>query len=148
MNTGPPITTAAEAVTPTANPASLAVRAPDVQAAVTILGRWRNRLGKPPPVLDLHNADLQGAILVGAELQGVILVGAQLQDANLAGAQLQDARLNGAQLQRAILFGAQLQDAILFGAQLQDAILDTAELQGARASEATRWPEGWGSRSR
>jgi uncharacterized protein YjbI with pentapeptide repeats len=198
MNTGPPITTAAEAVTPTANPASLTVRAPDVQAAVTILGRWRNRLGKLPPVLDLHNADLQGAILVGAELQGAILVGAQLQganlfgarlqganlddadlqgvilvgaqlqdanlagaqlqdarlndadlqDANLAGAQLQDARLNGAQLQRAILFGAQLQDAILFGAQLQDAILDTAKLQGARASEATRWPEGWESRSR
>jgi uncharacterized protein YjbI with pentapeptide repeats len=156
MDTGPPITTAAEAVTPTANPASLTVRAPDVQAALTILGRWRNRLGKPPPVLDLHNADLQGAILVGADLQGAILVGAQLQsanlagaqlqgarlndadlqDANLSGAQLQDVRLNGARLQKAMLIGARLQKAILFGAQLQDAILVRARLQGARLDGA------------
>jgi uncharacterized protein YjbI with pentapeptide repeats len=124
-----------------------------VQAALTILSRWRNRLGKPPPVLDLHNADLQGAILVGAELQGAILVGAQLQGANLFGARLQGARLNDADLQGAILVGAQLQSANLAGAQLQGArlndadlqgaALDGAELQGARASEATCWPEGW-----
>jgi hypothetical protein len=166
MDTVPPITTAAEAVTPTADPASLTVRAPDVQAAVTILGRWRKRLGEPPPVLDLHNADLQGAILAGAGLQGAILVGARLQDANLfgvglqgailagaglqgailagaqlqdadlAGAQLQDARLNGAQLQKALLFGAQLQDAILNDAQLQGAILVRAQLQGASLHDA------------
>jgi uncharacterized protein YjbI with pentapeptide repeats/uncharacterized membrane protein (DUF485 family) len=136
MDTGPPITTAAEAVTPTANPASLTVRAPDVQAALTILGRWRNRLGKPPPVLDLHNADLQGAILVGAELQGAILVGAQLQGANLFGARLQGANLDDADLQGAILVGAQLQGANLAGAQLQGARLNDADLQDANLSGA------------
>jgi Pentapeptide repeats (8 copies) len=124
---------AASAGTPAAEPPSLTVRVPDVQAAVVILGRWRERLGEPPPVLDLHSADLQGAVLPGAQLQGANLEGAQLQGANLEGAQLQDADLRTAQLEGAYLIDAQLEGAGLGGAQLQD----------ARASDSTRWPEGW-----
>jgi uncharacterized protein YjbI with pentapeptide repeats len=136
------MTAAAPAVTPAADPASLTVRAPDVQVAAAILGRWRKRLGEPPPVLDLHNADLQGAslegaelhkaILYGAKLQDAYLVDAQLQDANLDGAQLQDANLDRAQLRGVILVRAQLQGALLNGAELQDASLGDADLQGAR----------------
>jgi hypothetical protein len=68
----------------------LEVRAPDVQAALTILGRWRERLHEPPPVVDLHGADLRGANL-GSDLR-VANLGADLQGANLAGADLQGGR--------------------------------------------------------
>jgi uncharacterized protein YjbI with pentapeptide repeats len=117
--------------TPATEPAALAQRAPDVQAAVTILGRWWERLHEPPPVLDLRDADLQGADLDGARLQDAILVGAQLQGANLRGAQLQRAVLRDAELQRAHLDGAQLRYAVLGGAQLQQADLNGAQLQRA-----------------
>ena len=139
-----------------AEPTTLTQRAPDVQAAVTILGRWWERLHEPPPVLDLHDADLRGAHLDGTRLQGAILVGAQfqsaslvsaqlqradlrgaqLQDANLRGAQLQNAALHGAELQRANFDGAQLRYAILDGAQLQQASLDGAQLQSANLGHA------------
>jgi hypothetical protein len=62
----------------------LSVRAPDVQAAATILGRWEQRLGEPPPELDLHGADIQGVSLRNAKLQGANLLGAQLRGADLA----------------------------------------------------------------
>ncbi len=162
-DSAPPVADTASAGTPAVQLPSLTERAPDVQAAVTILGRWRNRLGEPPPILDLHNADLQDAILGRAQLEGANLVGAQLQradlgdaelqranligaqlhDANLSGAQLQGAFLSDAQLQGAFLGGAQLQGARLSGAQLEDAYLTYAQLQGAQASELTRWPKGW-----
>jgi Pentapeptide repeats (9 copies)/Pentapeptide repeats (8 copies) len=128
----PPVADTSPSGTPAAEPPSLTVRAPDVQAAVTILGRWRERLGEPPPVLDLHNADLQGASLTGAQLQRAYLAGAQLQDAHLESAGLQGAILDGAGLQGAILMGAQLRDASLEGAGLQDASLAGAHLQDAR----------------
>jgi uncharacterized protein YjbI with pentapeptide repeats len=151
---------------------SLAFRAPDVQAALTILGRWQERLDEPPDI-DLHGAEIQGAdldeadlnyaYLVGAQLQGAILEdadlhgagldGAQLQGANLdeadlrganlLGARLQGANLLGADLQGANLLGARLQGAKLLGADLQGANLDGADLQGATADEETCWPDGW-----
>jgi uncharacterized protein YjbI with pentapeptide repeats len=129
-------------VNPAADAPALAQRAPDVQAAVTILGRWRERLQEPPPVLDLRDADLQGAHLDGARLQDTVLAGAQLQRASLRGAQLQDADLRGAQLQDADLRGAQLQDAALDDAALQRADLGGAQLgsavlDGARLQQAT-----------
>jgi uncharacterized protein YjbI with pentapeptide repeats len=132
----PPITDAASGGTPATAPPSLTVRAPDVQAALTILGRWRERLGEPPPVLDLHDADLQGASLDGAQLQDARLDHAQLQHAHFLRAQLQGANLEGAQLQDARLDDAQLQGANLNGAQLQDAHLDSAQLQGATLRDA------------
>jgi Pentapeptide repeats (8 copies) len=141
---------------PTTNPPRFTLRAPDVQAALAILGRWRERLGEPPPVLALHNADLRGADLVGAQLQdadlggaqlqgailysaqlqGATLIGTQLQSAWLVDAELQGARLVGAQLQGAWLIRAQLQDVNLVGAELQDAKLDSAQLQGADLNAA------------
>jgi hypothetical protein len=132
----PPAADAAPAGTPAAEPPSLTVRAPDVQAAVTILGRWRDRLGEPPPVLDLHDADLQGAVLTRAQLQGANLWSAQLQDAVLAGANLQNAMLAGAQLQGANLADAQLQGAALVPAELRGAVLAYAQLQGAVLTRA------------
>jgi uncharacterized protein YjbI with pentapeptide repeats len=138
---GPLATDAAPVGAPATELAALTQRAPDVQAAVTILGRWWERLHEPPPVLDLRDADLRGAHLDGARLQDAILVGAQLQDAGLGGAQLQGANLRGAQLQGANLRGAQLQGVVLQDAQLQRANLGGAQLRyamldGARLQQA------------
>jgi hypothetical protein len=70
---------------------------PDVQAALTVLGR----LPSSPYV---SRGDLTGAYLQGADLHGADLHGADLQGADLQGADLQKAQLQGTQLQ-----GAQLQ---------------------------------------
>jgi hypothetical protein len=92
----PPIEAAIETV------AFLRLRAPDVQAALTVLGRHPSMTATQPPNLsdtdlrraDLSNAELQGARLLGAQLQGPNLRAAQLQRVNLFHAQLQGARSN------------------------------------------------------
>jgi uncharacterized protein YjbI with pentapeptide repeats len=113
----------------------LQVRAPDIQAALTVLARRR-----PPPTpggrLDLHATDLRKALLDWADLQKARLDGAQLQEANLERAELGEANLASAQLQGANLFAANLQEANLLTAQLQGANLQYAHLQGARLEGA------------
>jgi hypothetical protein len=109
----------------------LQVRAPDVQAALTVLAR-RQPSPTPSGRLDLHASDLRKAILDGANLQGANLDLANLQKADLRGAQLQGARLDGGNIQKARLDGAQLQGTSLVGAQLQGARLDGANLRKAR----------------
>jgi uncharacterized protein YjbI with pentapeptide repeats len=132
----------------------LGVRAPDVQAAVTVLGR-RIILASDPQLdlrrvdlrsadlqgLDFHNANLAGAQLIGAtlnnaRLQRANLSDAQLQWTTLTNAQLQDADLNRAQLQNVVLSHAGLQGAHLGGAQLQNAKFIGAQLQGAGLADA------------
>jgi uncharacterized protein YjbI with pentapeptide repeats len=119
----------------------LQVRAPDVQAALTVLARrqhlprLRGRLnleGTDLRKARLEDADLQAASLFNANLQEAILDAANLQGAILYNANLQGALLERAQLQKASFDGANLQEAILDKAQLQEAILDGANLQGAR----------------
>jgi Pentapeptide repeats (8 copies) len=105
---------------------SLPARLPDVQAAVTVLGRRTVLAGDPP-------LDLRGALLPGARLDG----------ARLAAADLAGADVRAASLQRAQLAGADLEGALLCGAQLQGADLRGARLAGARANAATRWPSGF-----
>jgi hypothetical protein len=134
--------------------AVLKVRAPDAQAALTVLCR--------PPVcddhvksgekgwLDLSRSDLSRARLRDAQLQGadlsyVRLQGTDLKSAKLQGAILKEANLGpapgsrwrgganlrDANLTRADLTGAILDRAILTGAVLDGAILDGAILTGA-----------------
>ena len=132
----------------------LGVRVPDVQAAVTVLGR-RTILATDPQLdlrrvdlrradlqsLDFHNANLVGAQLIGATLSNARLQGAKLSDAQLqwttfTNAHLQDADLNRAQLQNVILSHARLQRAHLGGAQLQNAKFIGAQLQRAGLADA------------
>jgi len=105
---------------------NLPARLPEVQAAVTVLGRRTVLAGDPP-------LDLSGSLLPGARLEG----------ARLAGADLRGADVRGASLQHAELAGARLEGSLLCGAQLQDADLGGARLAGARVSVATRWPAGF-----
>jgi len=108
----------------------LQVRAPDVQAVLTVLARRQ-----PPPKLsgrlDLSATDLRKASLEDADLKQVSLFNANLQEATLHNANLQGAILYNANLKRALLERAQLQEASFDGANLQEAILDQAQLQGA-----------------
>jgi hypothetical protein len=106
--------------------------APDVQAALTVLGR---REEAPGPWLDLRNTDLRGAYLHKAQLSFAILEGACLQAATLSYAQLDSARLEDAHLQGANLYQAQLLKAHLDHAQLQKTHLLATKLQYAALYE-------------
>jgi hypothetical protein len=103
-------------------------RAPDVQAAVTVLGRGGFAAAMETRPLDLSRVDLRRADLRRADLSN-----AQLQRSNLSGARLSDANLSGAQLPRAYLLQA----------GLHGANLDGASLMGAHADRTTGWPAGF-----
>ena len=141
---------------------------PDVQAALTVVGRRdakrdiqpMNLTGTDLARADLHDAnftraDLGGADLTGANLHGANLTGANLGRADLTGANLGRAdltrarlffarlfcaRLIYARLTRADLGGADLTGADLHGADLTGATLGRADLTGADLMDA-RWPE-------
>jgi uncharacterized protein YjbI with pentapeptide repeats len=136
----------------------LAIRAADVQAVMTVLGRRRVRVGDGEilqlPGVDLRKAALSEAELGSANLSGTDLSGADLQHASLRGANLEQADLRGAALVRADLDradlrganfrGANLQGTILTRANLADAnlgevILEGAKLEGANLQEANLW---------
>jgi hypothetical protein len=132
----------------------LRTRAPDVQAALTVLGR--GPFPKPGITqgeherLDLHSTDLrkahlfgghlEGALLDNVHLEGAVLFDAHLEGAVLDGAHLEEAYLDGAHLEGPFLRGAHLKGAVLLDAHLEGAVLNSAHLKGVKANEATRWP--------
>jgi hypothetical protein len=143
----------------------LQVRAPDVHASLTVLGR--GGFAKQDQ-LDLHDVDLRkvhlgGANLTGANLTGTNLAGAGfwyidlsrafLVDANLAGAgflasdiagaELSDANLEKTSFDESSLSGATIDRANLSGARLQGADLKDARLLEAVADGDTKWPDGF-----
>jgi uncharacterized protein YjbI with pentapeptide repeats len=111
---------------------------PDVQAAVTVLGRRNTRHDRQR--INLAGADLTGAVLYRANLTRANLTGADLTRAALAGADLTRASLTGATLIRANvadLTGASLAEAILAPTDLTGANLFHANLAGAFLAQAT-----------
>jgi hypothetical protein len=135
-----PTQEAMEAPPETVSP--LQMRAPDVQAAMTVLGRRRPPIGSAER-LDLTNTDLRYAYLGGAQLQRADLTGARLQGADLYRAQLQGAKLIAAQLQGAYLVATQFQGAQLVAPEMPGADLEDAQLQGAQCNAQTVWPVGF-----
>jgi hypothetical protein len=143
----------------------LQVRAPDVQASLTVLGRGGFALpgGFQDPRLDLHAVDLRRAQLLGAHLERTNLYDAHLEGASFDRAHLEGAILHGAHLEQAFFENTHLEDASLgltyleeaylgfthleraelYDAHLEEAILDGVLLEGARADERTRWPPGF-----
>jgi hypothetical protein len=99
---------------------------PDVQAAVTVVGRR-------DPARDVQHIDLSRAVLTDAVLSGADLSRAVLTDAVLSGAVLSGANLTGANLSGAVLSGANLRGAVLTGANLSRANLTDAVLSGANS---------------
>ncbi|MER7280616.1 pentapeptide repeat-containing protein [Dactylosporangium sp. NPDC000244] len=121
-------------VPPPARPPS----SPDVQAAVTVLGRRPSPLAKGNSRLDFNSALLS---MPAAELLGSNLAGANLEYANLLAGGLNNADLHGAylrnaNLQGAVLRAANLDSADLNGADLRSADLRNADLRGADLSGA------------
>ena len=103
---------------------------PDVQAAVTVVGRRDVKR-------DIRRIDLdRGANLTGATLTGAALTGAALIGAALTGAALGRADLTGATLTGADLTGAALTCADLTYADLTCADLTYADLSGATLTGA------------
>ena len=134
---------------------------PDVQAAVTVIGRRRveydrweqipDRVtgafrGFIPPQMDLSGASLTGAHLIRARLPYADLHQADLTEAILVDADLTDANLRFANLTRAYLSGADLtaadyDHANLTGVDLTDVNFDLMDLTGADFTDAL-WPPG------
>jgi len=134
------------------------VRAPDIQAAMGVLGRRSPSRNEPTIYMsrvDLRSIALRGSRLGGAKfryanLARAVLVGVWLDRSDMTAADLrrsylEHAHLNGANLSRAYLQGANLHhadlsQADLCGANLTDTILDGAVLAGAQVDKATTWP--------
>jgi len=110
---------------------------PDVQAAVTVVGRRDAARDREYALfIDLTAAHLTGAQIVGARFTAAHLDRANLSGADLTGADLTRANLDGADLTNADLLGAylggaNLNDVDLTNAHLADADLTGAELTGA-----------------
>jgi hypothetical protein len=125
---------------------SLAQRAADLQAVLTVIGR-RERghedAGSPPTLafIDLRNAVLSGADLQRVDLRGAVVRGADLTRADLTradltGVDLTGADLTGAGLRLADLTGANLSGVFLTGVDLTGAILTGVDLTGADLTAA------------
>ena len=127
-------------VKPPANPpVELGVRAPDVQAVLTVLGQRQTAL--PHARLDLRKLDLNGANLNEADLTQADLTEANLSETELAGAFLDRATftstfLNGANLTGASMIGATFDQAELIEANLTGAKLNLARLVNMRLTMA------------
>ncbi|WP_188196105.1 pentapeptide repeat-containing protein [Nonomuraea sp. SYSU D8015] len=137
---------------------NLSLRAPDIHAALTVLGRRDplrgqvlrlDRLVLPKANLasarlrdvDLHFSDLTEASFIGtdltrADLTGVRLAGAILADAILYQADLRDAVLTGVIAEGVDLRGTDLTKVDLRNANLRGARLDYADLRGATLTGA------------
>jgi hypothetical protein len=114
---------------------------PDVQAALTVIGRRLVKRDIRP--MDLSNTNLVGADLNRSNLAGASLTCAVLTHAILVNAILANADIVLTDLTKASLAGADLTDAILLGVKLAGADLTGADLTGALWSEKIPVPEGW-----
>jgi Pentapeptide repeats (8 copies) len=110
---------------------------PDVQAALTVIGRRNVEYDQGD--IDLTAAVLPSALLFSADLTRVRLVSADLR----AAVAHSGTKFTDADLRNADLTGADLTEADLTGADLTDAILTGANLTGARWPENTPVPQGW-----
>jgi hypothetical protein len=122
---------------------------PDVQAAVTVVGRRDTKHDIRP--IDLSHAVLIEADLAGADLAGADLTRADLTRADLTGADLTRADLTRAAFTRANLTDARLTRANFTRAAIYNADFTGADLTGAVVTDA-KWsadradrqaPEGW-----
>jgi Pentapeptide repeats (8 copies) len=109
---------------------------PDVQAAITVIGRRTVKNDGPTLWINLAHAELTRANLVVAHLEHANLTGAHLEHAYLAHAYLEHADLTGAHLEHADLTVADLTSADLTSAHLTSADLTAAHLRSADLTSA------------
>lgn len=118
---------------------------PDVQAAVTAIGRRHRRLGVAEPHrLDLRSLDLGGIVcerlnLQAADLSRSSLYGALVVGCDLRRACLFQSHLAGATVWSTDLSGADLRTADLCGVSLTGSVLDRCDLRQAKAHGLEGW---------
>jgi hypothetical protein len=138
-------------------PQELQLRAPELQAAVTVLLRRSAMLGDPP--LNLSGLDLSGGTFSGefyTAADGLHLKAANLVVANLSGSDLRGATftsvfLDGADFTGADLRGADFQNASAAGADdlpgwsnnPPEPGIKRAKFVNARADGSTKWEPGF-----
>lgn len=131
-----------EATCPAGTPVS---PEPDVQAALTVLGRQGSIHDNAATIdlsrtclrgADLSEANLTGANLTTANLDGADLSGARLSGADFTAANLDGADLSNASMTEAKFFKANLRASFLGGADLTYANLFSANLDSANLSVA------------
>ncbi|WP_079148511.1 pentapeptide repeat-containing protein [Streptomyces agglomeratus] len=120
-------------------PARLGTRAPDLQAAITVIGRQESE--RADPLLDLSRLDLSRADLREAKLQNTNFFITDLHRADLTGADV--SRVNDSREEAANFSRVNLCKAKLVGTNLSGANLSTAYLHGAQADKETIWPRGF-----
>jgi uncharacterized protein YjbI with pentapeptide repeats len=107
---------------------------PDVQAALTVVGRRDTKRDIRP--INVCGANLSSANLVGANLRNTNLSDTNLRGANLSKADLTNALLWDADLRGAVVSFAKLQRAKLGFTHLERANFSSANLRGAELSFA------------
>ena len=127
-------------------------RAPDVQAAISVLGRGRFSdvrlwVDKGIRVLDLSEADLRNADLSNLDLRGAWMIQTKLYQASLLEADLSWVDFDHASMQHVIANLANFsnasfhsvdgKDGSFYGAKFDGAILQGADLQGAGLERAS-----------
>ncbi|CAM5304177.1 MULTISPECIES: pentapeptide repeat-containing protein [Streptomyces] len=113
-----------------AKKATSAEKAPDIQAALSVLGQ-RDPGHDGDRAIDLRGVQLADVDLKGADLSGALLAGAVFSRGDLEGTKLSGADLRGTALRRTILRGADLSRANLYKTDLREADLTEADLRGA-----------------
>ena len=118
-----------------------ATAAPDVSAAIRVLGSRLGREHRKGRALDLRGAWLEGANMVGLDLSRALLSQANLNEADLTdailrGTQFIEAKLKGVVFAGAKMNSANLTDADLTGAEFLNADLDSVDLTRARVAGA------------
>lgn len=126
-------------VTPLADLRELRIHAPDVQAAVDVLGRHTFRWWAGDR-FRFRYADLPRINLEERHVEGAKFTRADLRRAWAPGVLARYASFYGADLRGADLRGADLRDTNLRNANLDDADLEGAELAGAVFDARTTWP--------
>ncbi|PIQ95424.1 MAG: hypothetical protein COV67_14875 [Nitrospinae bacterium CG11_big_fil_rev_8_21_14_0_20_56_8] len=96
----------------------------------------------------LKNANLKGAVLIGAilrraDLEGANLYGAYLKKADLEEANLRHANLRGANVRWANFRNADLESANLVRGDFRETVLDGANLKGANLKMAEGLKREW-----
>jgi pentapeptide repeat protein len=111
-------------------------RAPDVQAAMTVLGHLPADANiKYSSIKGPYRFGLGGVDLRFADLRGLNLRGAWLAESNLTHAELEGTDLRYASLWKTLLISALLVKADIRGADLRQANLQHAWMQGARLAK-------------
>jgi Pentapeptide repeats (8 copies) len=102
---------------------------PDLQAALTVIGRRLAQQDSLEFRVNLEGADLTGAVLARANLDQASFVRTTLRGAVLAESQLNGARFVEPEMEGVSLIGASLRSAKLGGAKLQRSALTRLTLQ-------------------